>query len=126
MYRIVFYKSQSGNEPVKESLEELIRRGKSDKDSRIRIEKIQDYIKVLQEKGMVLGEPYVKYMGGDIWELRPLRERIFFFIWRGKIMVLLHHYYKRSRKTPRRELVTAQKRMKDFRERMDAYEQKEN
>ncbi len=33
------------------------------------------------EHGTAAGEPYVKHLDGEIWELRPLRDRILF--WHG-------------------------------------------
>lgn len=76
MHKINFYRDKNGNEPVAEYIIELAT--KKDKDSRIKLNKIRDYIKVLSEYGTQAGEPYVKHLDGDIWELRPLRDRIFF------------------------------------------------
>ena len=47
------------------------------KDSRIKLNKINDYIQALSVYGTEqLTEKYVKHLDGDIWELRPLRDRI--------------------------------------------------
>lgn len=119
MYQIVFYRNKNGKEPVQEYISGLIAR--KDKDGRIRINKIQDYMSLLRKKGTYAGEPYVKYMGDDIWELRPLNERIFFFLWDRK-KIVLHHYYKKSKRTPKKEIVIARKRKDDFMERMALYE----
>ena len=49
------------------------------KDSRIKLNKINDYIQALSVYGTEqLTENYVKHLDGDIWELRPLRDRILF------------------------------------------------
>ncbi len=40
-----------------------------------------DYIKALKEYGLQLKEPYIKHLDGEIWELRPLRDRI--LLWHG-------------------------------------------
>lgn len=45
MYNIYFYKNRKGESPVREYLGELARR--SDKDRRIKLNKIRDYIKAL-------------------------------------------------------------------------------
>ena len=58
-----------------EYLNELSKR--NDKDSRIKLNKIRDYVKALSVYGTFLSEKYVKHIEGDIWELRPLRDRIF-------------------------------------------------
>ena len=42
LYKINFYRDQNGNEPVAEYITELSR--KNDKDSRIKLNKILDYI----------------------------------------------------------------------------------
>lgn len=75
MHEIHFYKDKNGKEAVAEYIAELAR--KKDKDSRIKLTKIRDYIKVLSEYGTQAGEPFVKHLDGEIWELRPLRDRIF-------------------------------------------------
>ncbi|KAF5090585.1 hypothetical protein DSECCO2_16510 [anaerobic digester metagenome] len=74
MYKIEFYCDKNGKEPVLQYLEELA--SKNDKDSRIKLNKIRDYMKILKEHGTRAGEPYVKHIEGEIWELRPLRDRI--------------------------------------------------
>ena len=62
---INFYTDQSGNVPVRDYLDELA--SKNDKDSRIKFNKIQDYIQMLSENGTRAGEPYVKHLeGGDM------------------------------------------------------------
>jgi phage-related protein len=47
MYKIDFYSDQNGKEPVLEYLEELA--SKKDKDSRIKLNKIRDYMKIYSE-----------------------------------------------------------------------------
>lgn len=75
MHKVYFYKDKNGSEPVAEYIAELSKR--SNKDSRIKLNKIRDYVKVLSEHGTQAGEPYIKHLDGEIWELRPLRDRIF-------------------------------------------------
>lgn len=115
MYKIRFYKDKNGKEPVKEYFEQLAAR--KDKDSRIKFNKIRDYVKVLSEYGTRAGEPYVKHLEGDIWELRPLRDRILFAAWNGREFVLLHQFMKQTQKTPPREIERAKKNLADYRER---------
>ncbi|MBQ8548629.1 MAG: type II toxin-antitoxin system RelE/ParE family toxin [Lachnospiraceae bacterium] len=53
---------------------------------------------------------------GDIWELRPLRDRILFAgVVDGKY-VLLHQFMKKTQKTPAREIKKAKDEWKDFKE----------
>ena len=115
MYSIKFYRDKRGNEPVKEYLKKLA--DKKDKDSRVNLTKIRDYVKALSKYGTVLGEPYIKHLDGDIWELRPLRNRILFFGYDGNSFVLLSHFIKKTQKTPNREIEKAKRLMKDYMER---------
>lgn len=122
MYKIYFYKDRNGNEPVKEYFEKLAAR--KDKDSRIKFNKIRDYVKLLSEYGTAAGEPYIKHLEGEIWELRPLRDRILFAAWDGKSFVLLHQFMKQTQKTPRGEITKAIKNLYDYKERGKDSEQK--
>ncbi len=53
MYKIEFYCDQNGKEPVLQYLEELA--SKNDKDSRIKLNKIRDYMKILKNMEQELG-----------------------------------------------------------------------
>ena len=59
----------------------------------------------------MIGEPFIKHLEGDIWELRSLRDRILFAAWLDDgFIFLLHHFVrKKTQKTPRCELMKAQK-----------------
>ncbi|MBQ2348356.1 MAG: type II toxin-antitoxin system RelE/ParE family toxin [Clostridia bacterium] len=122
MYSVEFYKDKDGNEPVKEYISSLA--SKNDKDSRINLNKIRDYIKTLSEYGTRAGEPYVKHIEGEIWELRPLRNRILFFGYDGDRIILLSHFIKKTQKTPQREIDKAKRLMKDHKERSNGDEKK--
>ena len=115
MYRVIFYRDRNGREPVFEYLQELARH--TDKSSRIKANKIHDYIEYLEKLGKQAGEPYVKHLDGDIWELRPLKDRILFAAWDGRRFILLHHFVKKTRKTPQREIDQAKRNLADYRER---------
>ena len=121
MHPIYFYKDRNGNEPVKEYLQELA--NKNDKDSRIKLNKIRDYVKALNVYGKQLGEPYIKHLDGDIWELRPLRDRILFVAWHDGGFVLLHQFMKKTQKTPAREIEQAKRELADLIERKVEYGQ---
>lgn len=115
MYQIKFYENKSGEKPVLNYLHGLIAKG--DKDSRIKANKIQDYINLLKEFGTSLGEPYVKHLDGKIYELRPLKDRILFAAWIDNKFILLSHFVKKTQKTPPREIEKAKKRLAESLER---------
>lgn len=115
MYQIRFYKDKNGKEPVIDYMKEL--KNKKDKDSRIKLNKISDYIQALSVYGTVIGEPYIKHLDGDIWELRPLKDRILFVAWDGGSFIMLHHFVKKTRKTPVREIEKAKRELADLKER---------
>ena len=117
VYEIIFYRDRKGKEPVLEYIKELDSR--KDKDSRIKLQKIHDYVKYLQIEGKQAGEPYVKHLDGDIWELRPIRDRILFAAWDGSSFILLHHFMKKTQKTPQREIDQAKRNLADYKERSE-------
>ena len=112
MYKIIFYRTESGKESVLDFIREL--RKRKDKDARINSEKINDYIEILRICGKSAGEPFMKPLRGDIWELRPIKNRILFAAWAGNGFVLLHCFLKKSQKTPVKEIEKAQKELEDF------------
>ena len=115
VHYIYFYKDKNGNEPVLEYMRELA--SKKGKDSRIKLNKINDYIELLSQHGTRAGEPYIKYLDAEIWELRPLRDRILFVAWIDGSFVLLHHFMKKTQKTPKREIEQAKRELADLKER---------
>ena len=98
MYQIRFYRKKNGESPVEDYIRKLA--SQKGKDSRINLGKIRDYIKVLQEHGTRAGEPFIKKVDDkeDIWELRPLGNRIFFVAWINETFVLLHVFQKKTQK----------------------------
>ena len=120
MHTIHFYRDKNGNEPVADYMAELAQ--KKDKDSRIKLNKIQDYIEILSQYGTQAGEPYIKHLNGEIWELRPIRDRILFVGWTNGSFVLLHHFMKKTQKTPTKEIEKAKRELADLIERNIHYE----
>ncbi|GHV96636.1 hypothetical protein AGMMS50293_29560 [Spirochaetia bacterium] len=112
MYEVVFYQDKNGKVPILEYLQDLAKR--KGKDSRIKVNKIQDYIEALKVYGTTAGEPYMKHLEGEIWELRPIRDRILFAAWTGDKFVLLHCFVKKTRKTPKGEIEQAKRNLAEF------------
>lgn len=122
MYKIYFYADKNGREPVKEYMLSLA--SQKSKDSRIKLTKINDYLDALSEYGTRIGEPYVKHIEGEIWEIRPLRDRVLFAAWNGDGFVLLHYFMKQTPKTPRREIEQAKRNLADYLGRSQNHESK--
>ncbi len=117
MYSILVYKDRQGRESITEYIKELERKAITSKDARIRLKKITEYLSMLKHYGTRIGQPFVKHIGGNLWELRPTNNRVFFFYWQDDKFVLLHHYIKKSKKTPPKEMEQARRNLKDFLER---------
>ncbi len=106
--RVVFFRLDSGREPVREWLKGLNRESRKS---------IGEDIKTLQF-GWPVGMPLARKIGSDLWELRSHVTsgiaRTFFTVDRRKI-VLLHGFVKKSQKTPSNELVIAKRRLTKLR-----------
>ena len=117
MYNIDFYETEKGESDIKEFLEELRARKATDKDARIQYTQATFYIQLLQEKGTRLPGIIAEHLEDDIWELRPGNNRVFFFYHKDNTYVLLHHFRKKSQKTPRREIDRAKSERDDWKSR---------
>ena len=119
MFEVEFYEDRQGSQPIKEMLIVLREKARTSKDARIQYEKILTYIVALESYGTRVGKPTVKHIDGDLWELRPLSHRVFFFYWKDNKFVLLHHFIKKTQKTPGKEIEQAKRNLQDFLERND-------
>lgn len=120
MYKIYFYRDKDGKEPIAEYITELV--SKNDKNSRIKANKINDYITALEKYGLNTGFPYIKHIDGEIWELRPIRDRILFAVLYKNNLILLHHFVKKTQKTPKKEVEAAKSKLADLIKRGIIYE----
>ncbi len=72
---------------------------------------------MLEEFGPALGLPYTKAVGGGLFEIRSKgREgigRSFFCAVKGKEIIILHSFIKKTQKTPKKELKIARQRLKE-------------
>ena len=117
MYTVEFYEEKNGESEIRDYLIKLSKEAKTDKNARINKEKIFAYIKALERYGTRIGKPIVKHIEGNLWELRPLSNRIFFFYWKDDKFVLVHHYIKKSQKAPKKEIEKALRNIRDWIER---------
>jgi len=115
LYKIKFYEDKQGNKPARDYIKDLY--SKTDKNNRIRANKLRQYIKYLRTSGTFVGEPVVKHIEGDIWELRPAKDRVFFVVYHKGIFVFLHAFTKKTQKTPEKELERAREEYRDLLER---------
>jgi phage-related protein len=115
MFNVFFYKDKNGKRPVLEYIRGLTKKG--DKDNRIKANKILEYIDYLRKEGPKAREPHAKHLDGDIWELRPISDRILYAAWNGNSFILLHHFTKKTKKILPLELKQAKRNLSDYRER---------
>ena len=120
MYKIEIYQDDDGISEIKEYIKNL--RKKSDKDSKIKFKKIVTYLDLLSQRGITIGEPYVKHLEDEIWELRPIRDRILFAYMENNKIVLLSIFLKQTQKTPIREIEKAKRFLRKYKKRSDANE----
>ena len=102
-----FYKTENGNEPVREWLKSL------NQDSR---KTIGEDIKTVQF-GWPIGMPIVRKIDNGLWEIRShIKDgiaRVLFTVL-GDSIILLHGFIKKSAKTPPEDLSTAKSRKKNL------------
>ena len=113
MYKIIFYTDKNGRSEIFEYIEDL-RKKKNNKECRIKVNKITAYINQLSIQGLSLGEPYIKRIDSDLWELRTLRDRIFFASCENNKLILLSVFMKNSNKTPEREKEKVRRRLDKY------------
>jgi phage-related protein len=105
--KVVFFKTDMGNEPVREWLKELPR-----EDCKI----IGVDILTVQYAWPV-GKPLVDNLGGGLWEVRSRLSNRFartLFAVIDEEIVLLHGFIKKQQKTPQDELDLAKKRKRQY------------
>ncbi len=99
-----FFRESTGTEPVRDWL-----KGLPSEEMR----GIGADIKTVQF-GWPIGMPVVDHIDGEIWELRTRLARVLFTLDRN-VMVLLHGFIKKERRTPRADLELAKQRLKKLR-----------
>lgn len=105
---VIFYRTESGAEPVRDWLLNCSRTDRKIVGADIKT----------AEFGWPVGMPLAKKLGNGIWEIRSNlpRGRIarVLFMVKDRQMVLLHGFVKRDRKTRTEELSLARKRKRQF------------
>lgn len=119
MFEIQFYRDKNGDSEILNYINDLKERARTSKDSEVNYNKIIAYMDMLKEMGTRVGDPVTKHLDGEIWELRPLRNRLLYAYYKDNIFIILHSFIKKTRKTPRREINKAKRNLKDFLERSE-------
>jgi len=104
------------------------KRGQSPTDEFLRSLQVKDRARVsraillLEDYGPALRMPHARHLEGKVWELRidgrPNSYRVLYAGVPGRKFVLLHAFAKKTDKTPKQDVETAQRRLTDYLERM--------
>lgn len=111
-FNVEFYEDRNGKRPAEIFLDSL--------DMKMRA-KLVMIMKVLQEKGNELREPYSKHLTDGIFEIRGkvgsnISRVLYFFYCNGKIIVT-NGFIKKTQKTPTEEIERAKRYRNDYLER---------
>lgn len=117
-FSIEFYTNAKGSKPVEKFLRRIRQRNKTLWAQTIKgLEKIKNR--------QYHREPLSKYVAEDLWEIRVRSGtnilRIIYTFAKGKRIVLLHGFIKKSQKTPKGEVKIAQKYLRDFQKEKNRY-----
>lgn len=110
MQRINFFTTESGNKPIQEFLDSL-----SDKQA----EKILWVLRLVREYEKVPRQYLKKLINTDgLWEVRTVQSgstfRLLGFFDGNELIILTNGFQKKTQKTPKKEIVLAQKRKKIY------------
>lgn len=107
MKEIKFFENSDGSSDLWSFLEELRIKSYKSKDCHIQYKQIIYYIELLRINGTNLPNTIVRHLEEDIYELRPGNNRVLFFYFKDNTYVLLHHFRKKTQKTPTSEIAKA-------------------
>jgi phage-related protein len=113
----VFYRDESGRQPVRELINSL------DEEAQDAIDRQIDRLNLLNDTMPHLPFPHSSQVEGELRELRCHYGRDHYrILYRRseRLIVLLHIFSKRTAKIDRRHIQVAEKRWQDFKARMDA------
>jgi phage-related protein len=109
-WKIEFYTTGSGHVPVRDFINEMPMKARA---------KIFHTLELVEEYGLLVGEPHIKYLEKDLWEIRiSALEGIYRFLFtekQNRVILLIHAFQKKSQKTPVKELRTARARLREIR-----------
>ena len=115
MFEVAVYQRIDGYSSIIETLSTLSEKAPNNKDARIQLAQIKYVVDLLKLNGLRLPNKVLKHLFGDIWELRPGKNRILFFYHKDKnTFVLLHIFTKKTQKTPKHEIEKSISEMNDY------------
>jgi len=107
--KVVYYLSKSGNNPVKDFIDQLSNSTKA---------KVLRKLLCLQQYGITSISAHVKKLSGsNLWEIRVLGKasvRVIYAHIQKDTVLLLHAFSKKSQKTSRNDLLIALLRLKEW------------
>jgi phage-related protein len=110
--KIIYYTTSNGRNPVKEFLESITKKQKA---------KVFRIFQVLKEYGLSSIIPHVKKLTGTpLWEIRILGQdsiRVVYIVVQMNAILALHGFFKKTQKTPAKEINIAIKRYFDWKNR---------
>ncbi len=108
-WEIIYWLSSSGENPIHDFLDNCLPKTKV---------KIFRILMHLAEYGLQGAIPHLKKLTGTpLWEIKIRSKenvRILYVAYTGKKILLLHAFYKKKQKTPKKEIEIALKRLKDY------------
>ena len=116
LYSIYYYIDERGNNPVKDFINSLSLKEQA---------KVFAYIVELKNQGHRLRRPIADYLRDGIYELRPKKNRIFYFFFLKGIAVLVHAIIKKTAKVPERDIELCLKRREQMEKELNNLEKLE-
>ncbi len=117
-FQIEFYQTENGKCPVEDFLLNI--------DKKMRA-KLLGIMGILEDKGTLLREPYSKYLGDGIFEIRGIIgtdiSRVLYFFYHGGKIIFTNGFLKKGQKTPTTEMIKAKRYRKDYLERCVNHEE---
>lgn len=108
-YKVDFYYTSSGKEPVKDYLAALLPK------------MLAIFLKItelLENNGPNIGMPYSKYLEQGIFEIRVIQNnniaRVLYFFSKDRRIILTNGFTKKTQKTPKKEIKKAIDYKNDF------------
>ncbi|MGL4991617.1 MAG: type II toxin-antitoxin system RelE/ParE family toxin [Sarcina sp.] len=125
MYNIKFFKKQNGEIPVLDYMKNLEKKSVKSKNARVKKDKIEKSLDILKERGTSIGAPTIRHLEGNLYKIRVLDSRMFFFR-DNDDFIMLSHFIKNTQKTPEKEKAIARKRSKAYLEFKEVVENDNN